>query len=489
MIKLLRTSLYRSGLFFGLIILLGACTSSNKKKQKKDIQDAVEEVVDLDLDQILERGYITAIVDNSSTGLFLYKGRPMGYEYELLSIFADSIGIELKLEITPSLEKAFQKLNSGEGDILAHNLTVTKERQERIGFTNYHNIVRQVLVQRKPDNWRKMKLHEIEQTMLRTPIELIGKEIHVRSSSAYTSRLRNLSDEIGGDIIIIEEAEDIETEKIIQKVAEREIDYTVVDENIALVNARYYPNLDIKTPVSLPQQIAWGVRKNSDSLLTVLNDWIFEMKKTPEYYTIYNKYFKNTRRSKSRVESDFFSAGEEYISPYDSLIKLVAQDVGWDWMLLAAQISKESKFDPKAESWAGAVGLMQILPKNGEEYGVKDLTDPTQNLTAGKKHLQWLEGIWQSAILDSLERKKFILASYNVGQGHVQDAVRLAKKFGLDTAVWENNVEKALLLKSSAKYYKDDVVKFGYCRCTEPIDYVEDIMKLYSEYKQIVDVN
>jgi membrane-bound lytic murein transglycosylase F len=129
---------------------------------------------------------------------------------------------------------------------------------------------------------------------------------------------------------------------------------------------------------------------------------------------------------------------------------------------------------------------MQLLPTTGEDYGVKDLTDPVGNMEAGTQHLLWLQEIWENKIPDSLERKKFILASYNVGQGHVQDAVRLASKYGRDTTIWEDNVEDFLLFKSKAKYYEDDVVKFGYCRCSEPVEYVEEIFKLYNQYTQLV---
>ncbi len=469
-----------------LLLYLAGCKRAGQPnlpdKKNKPVQDSIAQI---DLQQIRERGYITAIMDNSSTGLFLYKGRPMGYEYELLSIFADSLGVELRFDITSDLDEAFDKLDRGEGDILAYNLTVTKERKQRVKFTNYHHIVRQVLVQRKPDNWRQMKLHEIERTMLRTPIELIGKEVHVRKGSAYVARLQHLAEEIGGDIRIVIDAPDVETEEIIKKVAQGQIDFTVADENVAQVNARYYPNLDIKTPISLPQQIAWGVRKNADSLHSVLNEWIYTMKKKPEYYTIYDKYFKSTRTSRSRLRSDYFSIDSNTISPYDSLIKAAARKIGWDWKLLAAQISRESKFDPDAVSWAGAIGLMQVLPRNGEEYGAKDLTNPVQNIHAGIKHIQWLQGVWRDVIPDSVERQKFILASYNVGQGHVQDALRLTKKYGADTTRWNDNVSKYLLLKSKPKYYNDEVVQFGYCRCTEPVTYVEEILKLYEYYLQL----
>jgi membrane-bound lytic murein transglycosylase F len=437
-----------------------------------------------DLDSMLSRGYITAIVDNSSTGMFLYRGEPMGYEYELLSLFAKSLNVELRLEIIPSLEGSFKKLNSGLGDIMAYNLSVTKERKNFMDFTVAHNFVRQVLVQRKPANWRDMKLHEIEEALIRNPIDLEGKEIHVRKGSAFTTRLGHLSEEIGADILVIEEYGELETEALVEMVSVGSIEYTVADEDVALVNARYYPNIDVRTAISFPQQIAWGVRKNSPQLLDTLNHWIMAMKRTNEYYVLYDKYYKSTLKSKQRVQSSYFSTNSDRLSPYDSLIKIGAALVGWDWQLLAAQISKESRFDSNAESWVGAKGLMQLMPKTGREFGAKDLFNPEQNISAGVLHIQWLQNYWKD-IPDQEERLKFVLASYNVGHGHVKDAISLTSKYGKDSTLWDNNVAEYLLLKSKKKYYNDPVVNFGYCRGNEPVEYVKDILYRYSRYLQL----
>lgn len=435
-----------------------------------------------DLNAIKERGYLTAIVDNSATSMFLYRGEPMGYEYELISNYAAAMGLDLKFKITKSLEDGFSLLNAGHGDILAHNLTITKERRESMGFTDAHYEVRQVLVQRKPDNWRKMKLHEIDQSLIRNPIGLIGKEIYVRQSSAYVSRLKNLSDEIGGEILIIEES-DLETETIIDMVADGTLDYTVADENIAKMMARFDPILDVQTAISFPQQIAWGVRSNSDSLRVSINQWLAEMKGGAAYNDLYNKYYRNSAKVKKIVESDHFSKSGHKISPYDSLIKEGAQVVGWDWRLLAAQISRESRFDPKAKSWVGAVGLMQVMPKTAQSYGIKKLKDPAENIKAGTQHILWVQNRWPS-IADSSERVKYVLASYNVGHGHVQDAVRLAEKFEGQNLKWEI-VAKYLKLKSQRRYYEDPVVQYGYCRGNEPVEYVEDILSRYEHYIQM----
>lgn len=465
-----------------------ACRPTTNPQATDQAKSRIPDPVAFDLDQIRERGELIALLDNSSTSYFLYKGRPMGYEYDLLTLLADELGVKLRLEITSDLEEAFIKLNNGEGDIIAHNLTVTKERKQWIAFTQAHHLVRQVLVQRKPEDWRHMKMHEIDRAMIRNPIELIGKEVTVRKSSSYASRLQNLSDEIGGDIVIVEAPNEMDTESLIRQVAEGKIPYTVADEDIARVNKTYYPILDVETEVSFPQQIAWGVRKNAPELQSYINTWLTFMKRKPDFYVIYNKYFKNEKAQLRRVRSDFYSAQEPgKFSPYDDLIKSAVDSLlpGWDWRLVAAQVYQESKFDPQAESWMGAQGLMQLVPETGEYYGANNLFDPTENIWAGVKHLAWLENIFEPKVADAEERKKFILASYNVGQGHVLDARRLARKNGADPESWAD-VEKFLTLKSKPQYFNDPAVTNGYCRCTEPVRYVNEIYTRFERYQQLM---
>ena len=465
-----------------LILSIGLNSCSNSQVKSKDDQV----IVDLDLDVIRERGVLKALVDNSSTSYFIYKGQLMGYEYELLFLLAEEIGVSLEIILTPSIDEAFKKLNNGEGDIIAFALTVTKERKQHVAFTNSHYTTRQVLVQKKPKNWRKMKLHEIDAKLIRNQVELIGKKIHVRKSSSYAERLHNLSEEIGGDIIIIEDEKDVETEFMIRKVNNEVIQYTIADEDIALVNASYYPDIDIYTPISFPQQIAWAVRKNASELLSYINKWEASLKRTPTYNIIYGKYFKNPRASKKRLHSGFLSLNNGKISPYDDLIKAAADSIDWDWKLFAAQIYQESTFNPEAESWAGAIGLMQLIPETGKRFGADNLLNPAENIKAGTKYMEYLNGLWKKTISDDYERMKFVLASYNVGLGHIIDARELAKKYGASPTKWDGNVAVYLLRKTKPKYFKDKVVKFGYCRGEEPVNYVQNVLLRYDQYKQLI---
>ncbi len=467
-------------ILFVISSFLWSC-STKSDTQSQDISYAIEPV-DFDFDKIKERGYLTAVVDNSATSYFIYKGQPMGYEYEMLNWLAEDLEVDLKIIKENSISTALEKVNRGEADIAAFNLTVTKERKQHVDFTNPLYFVRQVLVQRKPQNWRQMKIHEIENELLRDPIQLTGKEVHVRKSSAFSTRLANLSDEIGGDIVIIEDSSSIEVETLIKMVAEGEIDYTVSDEDVAMLNATYYPILDVKTPVSFSQQIAWALRSNADTLETKINAWLEERQKETDYYVIYNKYFKNLKRSANRSYSEFSSVSGDKLSPFDDEIKATANEIGWDWKLLAALIYQESKFDPNVKSWAGAKGLMQMMAPTAQEFGATNLYDPNQSLEAGGNYINWLQKAFKKHVEDSVERQKYILAAYNVGIGHMQDAIRLTKKYGGDPTKWEGNVEKYLLLKSQKKYYNDPVVKYGYCRGEEPVNYVHEILERYQQY-------
>jgi membrane-bound lytic murein transglycosylase F len=182
-------------------------------------------------------------------------------------------------------------------------------------------------------------------------------------------------------------------------------------------------------------------------------------------------------------KSDYYFPETGKISPFDDIIKENAQLIGWDWELLASLIYQESHFNPKAKSWAGAFGLMQLMPNTAKRFGVDSISSPAQQIAAGVKFLKYLDKQWAKTVKDSVQRQKFVLASYNVGLGHIIDARNLAQKYGANPTVWDNNVEYYIRLKSKPKYYKDEVVKFGYCRGLETYLYVKKVWERYIHYK------
>lgn len=480
-------------LFIALLSIQILSSCSEKKdsnlSSEKNLNEKTKEVflVKIDLDDINSKKKLVAITGYNDYSYFIYKGSIMGYEYELLKSLADHLNLELEIKIVHDIDEMFRVLNNGEGDLISYNLTITKSRKDHVTFTHHHRTTHQVLVQSKPKNWRKMKLHQIDDKLLHSPTDLIGKEIHVVQGSSYIERLKNLSDEIGEELNIIEAPLGTSSDELAEMVANGEIKYTVNDKNLADLHCFQYPILDSRMAISLEQRVAWAVRKNSPQLLEAINSWILKMRKHSDYYEIYNKYFTMRKSYRDRVKSDYFSNTGGGISPYDDLVKDESKNIGWDWRLLSSLIYQESEFKPNTKSWVGARGLMQLMPATAKEFGVTKITDPRDNVKGGVRYLKWLTDYWREDITDSTERIKFVMASYNTGQGHIRDAQRLTKKYGGNPSIWYDNVEKFLLKKSKPKFYKDEVVRFGYARGVEPTKYVKEIMERYDQYMQFVE--
>lgn len=463
-----------------IIVAASSCQFNSEQKNS----DKQTEIIDRDLDLIKEIGKLRVVIDYNSTNYFIYKGKPMGYQLELLQELCNFIGLKLEVTVSNDMGKNYDDLNAGKIDLIATNLAITKERDNEFSYTEPHSFTRQVLIQRKYEKGSKNS-NKVFNEIIRNQLDLAGKNIYVQNQSAYYYRLKNLSNEIGDSINVIE-IPDYEAEQLIGLVASGEIDYTVCDENLARVNQNFYPNIDIKTAISFPQKIGWAVRKNAPQLLDIVNNWLISFRKSARYNIIYKKYFLN-KRSIHIIDTGFNSLKGGQVSVYDDIIKHESSDIEWDWRLIAALIYQESRFIPTAESWAGAQGLMQLMPETADLFGVKNVNSPKDNIRGGIKFLKWLDGRMATRIEDPSERIKFVLASYNVGIGHVLDAMRLAEKNGKNSKVWEDNVDYYLLHKSSPKYFNDPVVRFGYCRGEEPYQYVKEILERYDHYKNVMN--
>ncbi len=471
------------------ILIITSCHPESAVQERPIITPATfvrPQPVNFDLDAITRRGKLVALTLNSSTSYFVYRGQAMGYEYELLRRFSKSIGVELEIKIIPDVNAMFDLLNKGEGDIIACNLAMTKDRMEHAKFCDPYNFTRQVLVQRLPEDWETLSQNAINKKLVISPIDLIGKSVYVNKSSPFFSRLESLQNEIAGDIEIKSVPGYIDTEKLIKKVASGDIDFTVADDNIAKLNATYYPNLDISVQLSFPQRIAWAARKNSPQLVNAVNDWFEADRKKSVHAYLYTKYFKASKEQWSKFNGEYSSLRGNRISDYDELLKEYSKLIDWDWRLLAAQMYQESRFKEDAKSWAGAFGLMQFMPATAAMYGIDTTSSPEEHIRAAILYISWLDDFWKERIFDPEERINFILASYNVGLGHVMDAANLAIDLGYDPQVWGNNVAECILLKSNSEYYLSDVVRHGYCRGEEPYGYVKKIIDQFEHYKRVI---
>jgi membrane-bound lytic murein transglycosylase F len=466
-----------------LPLILG-CSQHQGESRFRDVEQLKPEMKITRLDRIRERGVLRVVTEFNSISYFIYRGQPMGFQYEMLQELSNYLDLNLDVSVSNDLEKNFRDLEEGRTDMIAMNLTVTMDRRSVVSFTTPLLQTRQVLVQRKPVQWENMNQEQLNGSLIRNQLDLAGKVVYVQAGSVYETRLRSLSDEIGGGIAIREV--NLESEQLVQRVALGEIDYTVCDENVGLVNTTYFPQLDVGTAISFPQHVAWALHPDSDSLRKVIDQWISAFQRTSQYAILYNKYFQN-RHEYRNIHSEDYTLGSGKISRFDDLIQREADRIGLDWRLMASIIYQESRFNPQAGSWAGAFGLMQLMPGTAKTYGISRDSPPGDQIKAGASFIQWLDERFIGEISDPEERIKFVLASYNIGLGHIQDARRLAEKYEDNPNLWDGSVDEWLLKKSDPVYYADPVVKFGYARGIETYAFVKQIMERYADYKNILN--
>ena len=430
-------------------------------------QSSKEEFI-LDMDGFLSRGTLRVAVDNNSSSFYIYRGRRMGFEYELLLDLGKQLGVQVEFVVASDIDEAFSKLEEGRVDLIAMNVQQNSERESFVTFTEAIGSMSTVLVGReKLTSWDTLGMDTVV----------------VRKGAVYKSQLEQIKDSLDLDFAILE-VQDHE-EILLDRVYEKELRWTVAEKNVAQTNATYYDELQLGLEVSKEEPVTWALRSTSTNLLQAVNSWLVEKKKVfiPRTYA---RYFLNSKNQYERTTNTYSSLGGNRISVYDEIIKKNAQTLGWDWRLLAALVYKESRFDTTAISYAGAQGLLQLMPVTVERFGVTNPNDPIESLQGGVKYLQYLDKFWMERVPETNERIKFILASYNIGQGHVEDAWRLTLKYRKNTQSWQE-VSNFLNLKSDPKYYRDAVVKSGYAKGHIAVKYVRDVLALFQSYKDLVD--
>lgn len=424
-----------------------------------------------DLQQIKDSGELVVLTLYSSTSYFNYRGQDMGFQYELSEQFAKSLGVKLKVKVARNVKDLIRKLEAGEGDLIAYTLPVTKEWKDSLLYCGEDVITHQVLVQRKGGKHKPLK----------DVTELVDKDVYVNPGKYY-ERLVNLDKELGGGIRIhLVRSDSVSAEELITQVAQGKIPYTVADNDIARLNRTYYPNLDINLKISFDQRSSWAVRKDCPQLARAASEWHKANVTSPDYKASSKRYFEI---SKATPHTPILSLREGKISHYDALFKKYAKEIGWDWRLLASLAYTESNFDTTAVSWAGARGLMQLMPSTARAMGLPDGKEQNaeESIKAAVKYIGMTAQSFSE--LPEEERINFVLASYNSGIGHVQDAMALAEKYGKDPHVWKDNVEKYIVLKANEEYFTDPVCKNGYFRGTETYNFVREITGRYEQYKK-----
>ena len=423
-----------------------------------------------DLTELRQKRKIRMITRNNAATYFLWRGRLMGFEYDMATRFAKKNGMNLEVVVAPTHADLLPMLRSGQGDFVAAFMTPTPDRIDSlVTFSKPYYYASEVVVGRASE------------PPMNTPADLAGHKIAVRRSSAYWATLEELREKEGIEFELIEIPESMETETVIAAVAEGRYDLTVADSHLLELEMSLRDDVQGLLQLKEPTPRAWAVQPGNSELLEAINDFFEVEYRSAFYNTIYGRYFDRSAKG----EASWDDAGTaDRLSPYDELVIEHAGRYGFDWRLIVAQMYQESRFDPTARSWAGAVGLMQVMPQTGKAFGAGDLEDPRVSIEMGTRYMRW---VWDrySNRLDYDEHTWFALAGYNAGHGHVYDARRLAARLGLDPDVWFGNAEVAMLKLTEPEYHRE--ARHGYVRGTEPVAYVRKIRERYRAYVDLLD--
>lgn len=415
--------------------------------------------------KIKERGKLTVIMVNNANVYYSYRDQYMGFEYDLAKAFADSLGVTLEV-ITPGWDELFKTLNSGKADLIAAGMTITEPREHIVNFSDgYLDIQQQVIVHKSNKSIQGLE-------------DLAGKTIHIRSGTSYEQRLKELKDQ-GLDVTVVLH-KNMPTEELINKVSQKKIEITIADSNIAMLNQRYYPDIRIAFPIEKTQSLGWAVRKGDIQLLLTVNRFLTKTHDNGLFATIYDRYYRGVSVFDYVDLKKFHRRLETRLPKYKTLIQEEAKKHGLDWRMIVAVVYQESHFNPRAKSYTGVRGLMQVTLKTAKEMGIKNRISPDQSIKAGVGYIAKLYDRFDD-IENHDERILFALASYNVGYGHVRDAQGICRNKGWDPNRWAS-LKKALPLLVEEEYHTKTT--YGYARGSEPVRFVSRILVYFDIIKQ-----
>lgn len=429
----------------------------------------------VDLDSIRRRGALrVATIENILSYYMDEDGNECGYDYDMSRSFADYLDLEHQLVLATDIKDLVAKVMLGEADIMAYRMQMSSENQSKLRFAANVDYAPMVLVQRR------------EKQQITDVIELIGETVYVRYNSKYVRRMRNLNEELGGGVNVIESSDSVSTEDLITAVSKGTIKYCVADEDVVQLLNIGLQNINFSVRVGFNAPKAWAVSRGNDSLLAEFDRWYEKQRGSRFLNHLYNKY----GYTNSYLDKQDISIPKGAISPYDDVFRQEAEKMGWDWRLLAAMAWNESHFNTYAVSSQGAMGVMQMMPRTAAKFGIEgdDVFVPEKNIAAGVQFIKRLDVIF-SSVENREERIKFILAGYNAGPGHIFDAMNLAEKYGADPQRWNKNVDIYLLKLNDIQYYQDSLCHHGFFRGKHTVAYVDKVYDKYEEYCALTQQN
>ena len=425
------------------------------------------------IEGVRESGELVVLTVASPTTYRERAGIATGYEVDLASEVAQSLGVRVRFVILDDFESVLTAIRNGEGHIAAPGLTQREIELEstegkEILFGPAYKNVRSVTVCRR-------------NTDMPSSVDEIGDyDVLTIRDSGPDATLEAFVDDVDG--LDWEPVAGLTGYGILGEVAEGEIDCAVVDSNIAQFARRQYPSLTNAHYIgSEDRQLAWEIAPQSRDLLPYLNDWFETAHQAGLLNEIDERYYGHLDEFDYVDIAAFRRRIDSRLPTYEGLFREAAREEDLDWTMLAAQGYQESHWDPAARSPTGVRGIMMLTRPTAREVGVSDRLDPAQSISGGAEYLRRVYERLPDGVR-GYDRLWMAMAAYNVGYGHLLDARTLARRRGLSPDKW-SSISLMLPLLTEREYYS--TLRHGYARGYEPVRYVRRIR----EYDEVLTSN
>lgn len=388
---------------------------------------------------------------------FIYKGTPIGFQYDLLKELKKAIGKVIEIKVMSNFDSVYSEVFKEKYDIIALDFRRSGIVAPLVTFSYPHSFTYPVLITRK----------EIK------TVDSVLKKVYLPNYYHHfisTEDLKKKNFEL-----IFQKVNN--SEELFDLIQDKTIDYMICDYHLAVTLLPFYSSLKIIESAGPTYERSWVLNKKNNELNQEINNWIATFSKTKKYTHLIKKYFSP---HSAVISGSFTKSTRNSISTYDHIIKKYASIYNVDWRFAASIIFQESKFQNGLVGLGGSFGLMQLMPETMEHFGINEFSSDEEHIAAGIKYISLIAKSFQN-ITNKIEQYHFIAASYNAGRGHVLDAQRLCEKYLENSTQWDF-VSKYLILKSKSEYANDPVVKSGFFPGKHAVKYANEVVERYEAY-------
>ncbi|MEJ1961331.1 MAG: membrane-bound lytic murein transglycosylase MltF [Gammaproteobacteria bacterium] len=411
------------------------------------------------LEEIQTRGELRVVTVNSPTSYYLGTHGAEGLEFGLARAYARKLGVTLVITPAPNAAAMQTELAAGRADIAAAQLTADDAWLKAGDPARPYEQVEQLVVYRRGE------------TRPRGTIQLESARLAVRAGSPQERVLQKLKSTLAPNIEWVATAPS--SADPLEDVESGQANYAIVDAREYSFAKHLYPNVAIGFTLPATRPAQWMVRGHARDLLRSVNDFFDEIAHSGLLAQLSEAASGDARRFEYLESREFQAHIAIRLGPFRQFFEDASTKSGVDWRLLAAIGYQESKWDPKAVSGDGALGVMMLTEDTAQAMGVTDRTNPQQNIFAGAKYFAEVKEKVPDRIPEP-DRTWFALASYNVGFGHLEDARVLAQSRGKNPDSWAD-VRDSLPLLAQERYYVK--AKRGYARGWEPVQFVDRVQR------------